>query len=127
MHETLPTDWPAALALLRAAKSWFVLTGAGCSTDSGIADYRDASGRWKRVQPIHWQQFLNDPAVRRRFWFRSLAGWPPFAAAKPNAAHQALAALERQRRLHQLVTQNVDGLHQRAGSQRVMNLIDGAM
>jgi NAD-dependent SIR2 family protein deacetylase len=118
----LTSDWRKVLALLRETERWFVLTGAGCSTESGIKDYRDATGRWKHAQPIQWQEFSANPAARQRYWLRSLAGWPPFAAAKPNAAHQALAMLEGQKRVHQLVTQNVDGLHRRAGSRRVLDL-----
>lgn len=122
MNEFASSHWHNALALLRETRRWFVLTGAGCSTESGIKDYRDATGRWKHTQPIQWQDFSANPAARRRYWLRSLAGWPPFAAAKPNAAHLALTALEGQGRLHQLVTQNVDGLHQHAGSRRVIDL-----
>ncbi|WP_372017301.1 NAD-dependent protein deacetylase [Pseudoxanthomonas sp. 10H] len=100
----------------------FVLTGAGCSTSSGIPDYRDADGGWKRAQPVTLQAFTADAATRRRYWARSLLGWPRFAAARANAAHHALAALEAQGRIEALVTQNVDGLHQQAGSARVIDL-----
>jgi len=100
----------------------FALTGAGCSTDSGIPGYRDRDGRWKGADPIRYQAFVREPAARRRYWARSYVGWPRVAAALPNGAHRALAALERDGRLTQLVTQNVDGLHQRAGSRRVIDL-----
>lgn len=100
----------------------FVLTGAGCSTASGIPDYRGPDGRWKGSTPVRHQEFLSCPRARRRYWARSLAGWPQVAAARPNAAHQALMALERAGRIHQLVTQNVDGLHQAAGQRRVIDL-----
>lgn len=100
----------------------FVLTGAGISTSSGIPDYRDADGQWKRVPPITLQAFTGQDLTRRRYWARSLAGWAPFAAASPNAAHHALVALQRQGRLARLLTQNVDGLHQRAGSRGVIDL-----
>src|SRR6476620_5833543 len=72
----------------------FVLTGAGCSTASGIADYRDEAGGWKRPQPVTFQAFTGDDATRRRYWARSFAGWPVFSRAQPNAAHRALAAWE---------------------------------
>ncbi|MEM7216714.1 MAG: NAD-dependent protein deacetylase [Pseudomonadota bacterium] len=100
----------------------FVLTGAGCSTASGIADYRDANGRWKYRPPIQHVDFMTQAATRRRYWARSMQGWPSFAAAKPNGAHRALAELETQGRIEVLVTQNVDRLHQRAGSANVVDL-----
>jgi NAD-dependent SIR2 family protein deacetylase len=72
----------------------FVLSGAGVSTDSGIPGYRDDDGQWKRSAPITAQEFLRSAAARRRYWARSMAGWPLVAQARPNAAHQALARLE---------------------------------
>ncbi len=100
----------------------FVLTGAGCSTDSGIPDYRDPDGGWKRPQPVQFRAFMDEPLTRKRYWARSLIGWRRFGRAKPNDSHRALVALERQGRLALLVTQNVDGLHQAAGSQAVLDL-----
>jgi NAD-dependent SIR2 family protein deacetylase len=100
----------------------FVLTGAGCSTESGIPDYRDGNGDWKHRQPVQYRDFVGSEHVRRRYWARSVLGWSRFAQARPNAAHAALAQLETAGRVHQLVTQNVDGLHQRAGSRRVIDL-----
>lgn len=101
---------------------WFVLTGAGCSTASGIPDYRDGDGGWKRKPPITAQAFVADAHARARYWARSLIGWRAFAAASPNAAHVGLARLEAQGRITRLVTQNVDGLHQAAGSRAVIDL-----
>lgn len=100
----------------------FVLTGAGCSTASGIPDYRDAEGQWKRTPPVNFASFMGSEAIRRRYWARSLAGWPRVHDALPNAAHAALSNLEHQGRIELLVTQNVDGLHQAAGAQRVVDL-----
>jgi NAD-dependent SIR2 family protein deacetylase len=100
----------------------FVLTGAGCSTESGIPDYRDAQGSWKHAPPVTYAAFMGSEAIRKRYWARSLAGWPRVHAAKPNAAHLRLAELERIGRIELLLTQNVDGLHQRAGSQQVLDL-----
>src|SRR4051812_31108496 len=100
----------------------FVLTGAGCSTASGIPDYRDENGEWKRRPPVMIQAFRAQQAVYRRYWARAYAGWPRVTAAAPGAAHRALAAWERAGTLASLVTQNVDGLHQRAGSRAVIDL-----
>jgi NAD-dependent SIR2 family protein deacetylase len=100
----------------------FVLTGAGCSTASGIPDYREAQGAWKARPPMRYAEFAGSPDARRRYWARSLLGWPRVAEARPNAAHLALARLEAAGRVRALVTQNVDGLHQKAGSRRVLDL-----
>ncbi len=100
----------------------FVLTGAGVSTHSGIPDYRDADGQWKRQQPIQYSAFVDDPLMRARYWARSLVGWRSFGHAVPNAAHRGLADLERAGKVSLLATQNVDGLHQAAGSRRVVDL-----
>lgn len=107
---------------IAAHRRLFVLTGAGCSTGSGIPDYRDEHGAWKRTPPVTYQAFVGDVATRRRYWARSLLGWPRIAEARPNEAHRALAALEAQGRCEQLLTQNVDGLHQAAGSHAVIDL-----
>ncbi|WP_426438929.1 NAD-dependent protein deacetylase [Bradyrhizobium genosp. P] len=103
-------------------KRLFVLTGAGCSTNSGIPDYRDSDGNWKRTRPVTIQAFLGETGTRQRYWARSLIGWRRFGRAAPNDAHRALACLEAQGRCEQLVTQNVDRLHQAAGSRQVIDL-----
>jgi len=100
----------------------FVLTGAGCSTDSGIPDYRDRNGEWKRPAPVSYQAFMGDAATRRRYWARSLVGWRTIGQAQPGEAHRALARLEAAGRIGRLLTQNVDGLHDAAGSRRVIDL-----
>lgn len=100
----------------------FVITGAGCSTESGIPDYRDANGDWKRPSPVTYQAFMGEEATRRRYWARSLVGWRTIGQARPGPAHAALARLEAQGRIGLLLTQNVDGLHQIAGSRRVIDL-----
>jgi NAD-dependent SIR2 family protein deacetylase len=99
-----------------------VLTGAGCSAPSGIPDYRDAAGAWKHTKPMTLAEFTGSAAARRRYWAGSLRGWPRVRDARPNPAHHALAALETRGRVTRLVTQNVDGLHQRAGSRAVVDL-----
>jgi NAD-dependent SIR2 family protein deacetylase len=97
-----------------------VLAGAGMSTESGIPDYRGA-GRSPR-KSIQYREFVASAAVRRRYWARSAAGWPVMVAARPNAAHQALASLEERGCIAGVITQNVDGLHAAAGSRTVVEL-----
>ncbi|HEX3775736.1 MAG TPA: NAD-dependent protein deacetylase [Polyangiaceae bacterium] len=100
----------------------FVLTGAGVSTDSGIPDYRDEHGAWKAREPMQYREFVSSLAARRRYWARSMIGFSFMAKAEPNAAHHALARLERRGALSLLVSQNVDGLHRRAGSENLVDL-----
>jgi len=107
---------------IESHKRLFVLTGAGCSVNSGIPDYRDANGDWKRTQPVHFQEFVADETTRRRYWARSMIGWRRFGQAAPNDAHHALARLETRGRCQILLTQNVDRLHQAAGSRAVIDL-----
>jgi NAD-dependent SIR2 family protein deacetylase len=124
MAEGLTTlDRAGALAdfLLRHART-LVLTGAGLSTASGIPDYRDRDGVRRGNMPIQGPDFRKSDAVRRRYWARSMAGWPTLARAAPNPGHHALAALEAQGKIGFVLTQNVDGLHQRAGSRGVLEL-----
>jgi NAD-dependent SIR2 family protein deacetylase len=109
-------------AFIAGHRRLFVLTGAGCSTESGIPDYRDTDGHWKRRQPVTLQDFLASEHARQRYWARGLIGWQRLRAASPNDAHRSLAALERQGSIELLVTQNVDGLHQAAGSRDVLDL-----
>jgi NAD-dependent SIR2 family protein deacetylase len=110
-------------AFLAAHRRLFVLTGAGCSTASGIPDYRDGNGEWKRrARPVMLQSFLASEHTRKRYWARSLVGWRRMSGATPNDAHRSLAALENAGCIEQLVTQNVDGLHQAAGSRNVIDL-----
>ncbi len=107
---------------LDAHRRLLVITGAGCSTASGIPDYRDRNGDWKHKRPVSYGDFVGSAAVRQRYWARSLVGFARVAAAEPNVAHRALARLEAMGRVERVVTQNVDGLHQRAGSRAVIDL-----
>lgn len=99
-----------------------VLTGAGISAAAGIPTYRDAAGHWRHSNPITHQEFLSHHSRRQRYWARSMRGWPAISVAKPTAAHRALVELEQAGRIGTLITQNVDRLHQRAGSERVIDL-----
>jgi NAD-dependent SIR2 family protein deacetylase len=110
------------LDFLQSHRSVFVLTGAGVSTGSGIGDYRDDAGQWKRNAPVQHDAFLRSANARRRYWSRSMVGWPHFAAARPNTAHWALARLQQAGRIGHTVTQNVDGLHGAAGHWDVVEL-----
>ena len=107
--------------LARHSKT-LVLTGAGLSTASGIPDYRDRDGVRRGNEPIQGPAFRASSAVQRRYWARSMVGWPVLARACPNAGHEALAALEGFGLIGSLLTQNVDGLHQQAGSRAVLEL-----
>ncbi|EFJ45365.1 hypothetical protein VOLCADRAFT_63648 [Volvox carteri f. nagariensis] len=105
------------------SKRLVVLTGAGCSTESGVPDYRSPQGAYSTgFKPMTHQQFLASPANRARYWARSFYGWPRFSATQPNEAHLALADLERRGWVSGIVTQNVDRLHTRAGSREVLEL-----
>ncbi len=117
-----PSQLDALAELLLHHPRLVALTGAGVSASSGIPTYRDDDGRWQRSDPIQHQDFIADAASRRRYWARSMAGFRFVADAAPNAAHHALAALEKAGHLDLLITQNVDRLHQRAGHHNVVDL-----
>jgi NAD-dependent protein deacetylase/lipoamidase len=119
-----PDDLADGVAVMSEAKRIVVLSGAGVSTESGIPDFRGPNGLWTRDPSAErmssFADYRDDPEVRRRSWQSRLAH--PAWTAEPNAAHQALVSLERSGRLVALVTQNIDGLHQRAGSASVLEL-----
>jgi NAD-dependent SIR2 family protein deacetylase len=105
-----------------ADDKFLILTGAGISTPSGIPDYRDSDGVRRGRQPMMYQEFLAAPESRRRYWARAMLGWPRVRKARPNAAHEALATLQQRGRISALITQNVDTLHDQAGSHDVIEL-----
>lgn len=110
---------------VESSRRLFVLTGAGISTESGIRDYRSEGVGLYAVsndRPVQHQDFVKSDLKRQRYWARNYAGWPIFSSHKPNCGHRVLAELERTGKLHWLVTQNVDSLHSKAGSQRLTEL-----
>ncbi|MFK4071189.1 NAD-dependent protein deacetylase [Streptomyces sp. NPDC029674] len=125
---TPPEDLPPAVTDLGpvadalGAGGVLVLSGAGISTESGIPDYRGEGGSLSRHTPMTYQEFIADAGARRRYWARSHLGWRLFGRARPNAGHRAVAAFGRHGLLSGVITQNVDGLHQAAGSQAVVEL-----
>ena len=127
VSESLPAGGAVASAALEQGAALLrgrrvlVLGGAGVSTESGIPDYRGPD-RKNPPTPMRFQQFVGSEAARRRYWARSFVGWARVAEARPNAGHRALAQLEAAGRLGGLITQNVDGLHQAAGSRGVLEL-----
>jgi len=122
------SEWPPAdppvheLIRLIRDRRVVVLAGAGCSTDSGIPDYRGPDGSRRVRTPVQYQEFVRSGTARIRYWARSAVGWPRFSSAAPNAAHRALAELEEMGTVSGIISQNVDGLHQAAGSRRVVEL-----
>ncbi len=116
------TESFAALADLLAGRRIVALTGAGCSTESGIPDYRGPGAPLRSRGPVRLQEFVRDEAARRRYWARSVVGWPRVFHARANPGHLALAALERAGHLVGVITQNVDGLHRGAGTRRLVEL-----
>ncbi|MFD5323462.1 NAD-dependent protein deacetylase [Streptomyces sp. NPDC127092] len=123
-EEDLPpgtTDLQPVADALRAG-GVVVLSGAGISTESGIPDYRGEGGSLSRHTPMTYQDFTAGVHARRRYWARSHLGWRTFGRARPNAGHRAVAAFARHGLLSGVITQNVDGLHQAAGSEGVVEL-----
>ena len=117
-----PADTLGALVHLLRGRRTAVLAGAGVSTESGIPDYRGPTTRHVERRPVQYDEFVRDAEARRRYWARASRGWARVADAEPNAGHRALARLEAAGAVSGLVTQNVDGLHGRAGSRRVVQL-----
>jgi NAD-dependent deacetylase len=104
------------IELLRASRQMLVFTGAGISTGSGIPDFRGPEGVWKRRQPVYYHDFMRSEAARIEHWDFKLEGWEGYRDARPNAIHEAIVRLERAGKVQAVVTQNIDGLHSRAGT-----------
>lgn len=111
-----------AAALVGRTRHNVILSGAGLSTESGIPDFRSPGGVWEMFRPIEYQDFLASPAARAEHWRYKRATIPPMLQAEPNAAHRAIAELEALGRVSVVITQNIDSLHQRAGSRRILEL-----
>jgi len=111
--------------VLAADGRLLVLTGAGLSTESGIPDYRSAGvGLYARTdrRPLQHKIFMTSAAARKSYWARNFVGWPSWSDIQPNTGHKSLAAMERAQTISHLVTQNVDQLHFKAGSEKVTEL-----
>jgi NAD-dependent SIR2 family protein deacetylase len=121
MPPAIEAELDVLAGLLVSARNVLVLTGAGVSTDSGIPDYRGPDGS-RRVTPVQYQEFVRSARVRRHYWARAFVGWRRFATLGANAGHHAIARLQSVGALGALITQNVDGLHQAAGSRDVVEL-----
>jgi NAD-dependent SIR2 family protein deacetylase len=127
-------DWPATGALsphasgldeverILAGRRVVVLSGAGLSTESGIPDYRGATGSLRRHTPMTYQEFVGSEDSRRRYWARSHLGWRTITRAEPNAGHLAVASLCAAGHVSAVITQNVDGLHRAAGTPDAVEL-----
>lgn len=120
MSDAVPSQVAARFASTVGDRRWLVLTGAGVSTDSGIPDYRGPGSPVRT--PMTYQDFIKAPENRQRYWARAHVGWSRMRRAEPNATHRMLVDLQTAGRLSGLITQNVDGLHERAGHRGVIDL-----
>jgi NAD-dependent deacetylase len=109
------TDAAALAALLRGSSQAVIFTGAGMSTESGIPDYRSPGGIWTKMMPVQFQDYLADPEARRISWQRRFEMEATWNATKPNAGHHIVADLVRRGKVSDVITQNIDNLHQAAG------------
>jgi NAD-dependent deacetylase len=112
----MPTEIQQLTEYLKSSQKILLFTGAGISTGSGIPDFRGPEGVWKRRQPVYYHDFMRSEAARIEHWDYKLEAWPAFRGAKPNATHNSIVQLERAGKVQAVVTQNIDGLHSRAGT-----------
>ncbi len=122
MTKELDTRIEEAADLIRQAQTMVAFSGAGISTESGLADFRSPGGIWERYRTITYQEFLASEKARTEYWQMRRELIPGLLAARPNKAHLALAQLQQMKKLRAIITQNVDGLHQAAGSDQVIEL-----
>lgn len=118
----LVTKIQKLVSMLNTDPAYCVLTGAGCSTASGLPAYRNIKGDWQHDKPMEHQDFLGSELKRKIYWSRSQQGWPGFSKARPNQTHKMLTQLQRNGYISQIITQNVDRLHQASGSKAVIDL-----
>jgi NAD-dependent deacetylase len=112
----MQSDTEKLVEYLKSSNRMLIFTRAGISTGSGIPDFRGPDGVWKRRQPVYYHDFMRSEAARIEHWDYKLEAWAAFREAKPNATHEAIVQLERAGRVQAVVTQNIDGLHSRAGT-----------
>jgi NAD-dependent deacetylase len=122
MSRTLPSTIEQVAAWLAEARHAVVFTGAGMSTESGIPDFRSPGGVWSRNRPVYYDEFLNSAEARFEYWRQKSEAADDFQRATPNSGHLAIARWEHAGRVQAVITQNIDGLHQDAGSRRVLEL-----
>ena len=116
------TDLHQLSSWLRNADHAYAFTGAGISTESGIPDFRSPGGVWAKYQPVYFDDFMSSHDARCEYWRQKCEAHSEFANAKPNRGHEILAELEQHKLLQGVITQNIDGLHQIAGSQNVLEV-----
>ncbi len=109
-------DWEKLVGYLRDSQRMLIFTGAGISTGSGIPDFRGPNGVWTRRKPVYYEDFMSSEAARIEYWEYKLEAWPALSAARPNPIHHAIVKLEHAGKVTAVLTQNIDGLHARAGS-----------
>ena len=112
----MDTDRAELVCLLQGGQNILIFTGEGISTGSGIPDFRGPEGVWTKRQPVYYHDFMRSEAARVEHWDYKLEAWPAFRSAHPNAVHEAIVQLERAGKVAAVVTQNIDGLHARAGT-----------
>jgi NAD-dependent deacetylase len=122
MTPTAPTTIQRVARWLGEARRAIVFTGAGMSTESGIPDFRSPGGVWSRNRPVYYDEFLASAEARFEYWRQKADAADDFQRAQPNAGHLTIAAWEQAGRVTAVITQNIDGLHQQAGSRRVLEL-----
>lgn len=120
MNQASAYEWVAEA--LRDCQDGVVFTGAGISTDSGIPDFRSPTGIWTKYKPVYFQEFMQSADARLEYWRQKAEGHSQFSGAVPNAGHRVVAKWQSAGRLRGVVTQNIDGLHQLAGSRDVLEL-----